>query len=55
MSFVGAVPAGGEIFKMFRTSRKIIKNVTKINRYAGNVERANNGHTIVNTIVDDVH
>ena len=55
MSFVGAVPVGGEIFKMFKTSRKIIRNVAKINRYAGNIERANNGHTIVNTLVDDAY
>ena len=55
MSFVGAVPVGGEIFKMFKTSRKIIRNVAKIYRYAGNIERANNGQTIVYTGFDDVH
>ena len=55
MSFISAVPVGDEVFKMFRTSRKIARNVAKINRYAGNIEKANNGRTIANTVADDVY
>ena len=55
MSFVSAVPVGGNIFKAFKCNGKIVRNVAKINRYAGNIERANNGHTIVNTVIDDVY
>ena len=55
MGFVSAVPAGGEIFKMFRISRKIIKNVAKCDKYAGRIEKVNNGHTIVSTVVDDTN